>query len=77
MHGEKRQMTCLIDSKKNKAPIDEHRLGPCIFLTDLQTTKNDPGSQYSSTGDPGSVLVPRQAKITKSERHFSVYITKS
>ena len=40
-------------------------------------TKTDPGSRYGSTGDPESVLVPGQAKITKSERHFSVYITKS
>ena len=33
-----------------------------LFLTDLQTTLNDPGSRYASTNDPGSVLVPGQAK---------------
>jgi len=48
-----------------------------LFLTDLQTpTKNDPGSRYGSTGDPGSVLVPGQAKITKSERHLA-YISRN
>ena len=41
----------LVDHVSNNYPLKNDAL----FLTDLQTTKNDPGSQYGSTGDPGSV----------------------